>query len=264
MYSCCCLLPLCRPCSGAVNVLATGLAVYIIDKLGRKPLLLVGSAGMLVSAAAIVGTLAAKDQPGADVSALGGASIGFVLLFVIFFEVSVERRSSCIACGVLTARATSVTTTCAARTHNRSITCNFCLTAFSPLKIGLGPIPWLIGGEMLPEGPRSTVMGIAAAANWIFTTVVGLAFGPVQKALGKYSFLPFCVFLLLTIAFTWVAVPETKGRSPSQVLAQLGGKGYSRIDAAAAISSSLNAEDGSDEHGSGDGKSASLLATAGP
>lgn len=134
------------------------------------------------------------------------------------------------------------------------------------LQIGLGPIPWLIGGEMLPEGPRSTVMGIAAAANWIFTTVVGLAFGPVQKALGKYSFLPFCVFLLLTLAFTWFVVPETKGRSPSQVLAQLGGKGYSRIDAAAAISASLNTEEDGEghTHAHADGKGVSLLASAGP
>lgn len=232
-----------------MNVLATGLAVYIIDKLGRKPLLLVGSAGMLVSAAAIVGTLAAKDQPGADVTALGGASIGFVLLFVTFFEVSRAGQLQPM------------------QKHHYKCTASACAFFDLPvlaLQIGLGPIPWLIGGEMLPEGPRSTVMGIAAAANWIFTTVVGLAFGPVQKALGKYSFLPFCVFLLLTIAFTWVAVPETKGRSPSQVLAQLAGKGYSQIDAAAAISSSLNAEDDVDAHGHGDGKGVSLLGSACP
>ena len=68
-----------------------------------------------------------------------------------------------------------------------------------------------IGAEMVTESPRSTVMGVAAAFNWIFTTVVGLAFGPMQTALGNYSFLPFCVCLLLTFIFVVWAVPETKG-----------------------------------------------------
>jgi len=86
----------------------------------------------------------------------------------------------------------------------------------------------MIGAEMVDEGPRSTIMGLAAAANWIFTTVIALAFGPVQKALGNYSFLPFVVFLGLTLAFTLRFVPETKGRPPSEVLAQLSG-GYSKV-----------------------------------
>ncbi len=95
-----------------------------------------------------------------------------------------------------------------------------------------GPIPWSIGAECVTEGPRSTVMGIAAAANWVFTTIIALAFGPVQSALGNYSFLPFCVFLALTFVFVVTVVPETKGREPADVLAQLSGEGgYSKIRA---------------------------------
>jgi sugar porter (SP) family MFS transporter len=46
--------------TGAVNVIATGIAVAIIDKFGRKKLLLTGSVGMLAAAAALTATLVAK------------------------------------------------------------------------------------------------------------------------------------------------------------------------------------------------------------
>jgi len=105
----------------------------------------------------------------------------------------------------------------------------FVLLFVSAFELGTGPVPFLIGAEMVPEGPRSTVMALAAGANWVFTTVIALAFGPVQRALGNYSFVPFCGFLALTFAFIGCYVPETKGRSAAEVLRGLatgrGGKG---------------------------------------
>lgn len=91
----------------------------------------------------------------------------------------------------------------------------------SAAEIGLGPIPWLIGGEMLPEGPRATGMAIGAATNWMFTTVVALCFPLVQSALDNYSFVPFIVCIAATIAFTAVFVPETRGKTPSELMAWL-------------------------------------------
>jgi MFS family permease len=159
---------------GAINVVATAFAIFVIDKAGRKPLLMVGTLGMLITTIALTITLVEKDKSGS--SALGGVSVGFVLLFVALFEV------------------------------------------------GLGPIPWLIGAEMLPESknsPKATVMGLAAGANWAFTVVVALVFPSVQDALKDYSFVPFSVFLTLTAVFVWLFVVETKGRQPAEVLEDL-------------------------------------------
>lgn len=77
---------------------------------------------------------------------------------------------------------------------------------------------------MLPEGPRATGMGIGAAVNWIFTTVIALFFPQVQEGLGNYSFLPFCGFLFVAIGYVYVFVPETKGRSPAEILSWYQGK----------------------------------------
>jgi hypothetical protein len=112
-------------------------------------------------------------------------------------------------------------------------------------------------GEMLPEAPRATGMAIAAAVNWIFTCVVGLCFGPVEDALGAYSFLPFVAALgvtsactcgggggvLLTpltslpptigaAAFTLLYVPETRGRTPAEVMGFFHAGGYASLNPA--------------------------------
>lgn len=99
-------------------------------------------------------------------------------------------------------------------------------------ELGMGSIPWLIGGEMLPEAPRASAMGLAAAVNWVFTTVIGLGFPPVSKALGNYAFLPFAGVLVLTFGFTLRWVPETKGRTAEQVLGWIA---TGRYEAAAVV-----------------------------
>ena len=78
--------------SGAVNILTTLVAIALIDKVGRKPLLLIGSAGMTVTLgvlAAIFGTatMGAHGQP-----VLHGAEGTIALIaanaFVFFFGMS--------------------------------------------------------------------------------------------------------------------------------------------------------------------------------
>jgi len=70
---------------GALNVLMTIVAIYVIDKLGRKPLLSIGLAGMVIA----LGTLGFAFKMEA---ALGGAlkwvSVGSLLLYIASFAIS--------------------------------------------------------------------------------------------------------------------------------------------------------------------------------
>ena len=68
-------------------------------------------------------------------------------------------------------------------------------------------------------------MSVAAAANWLANTTVGLLFPYIQEALGNYSFIPFAVWLAVGLAFTIIMVPETKGRSPAELLRWFGARG---------------------------------------
>jgi len=66
---------------GAVNVLLTLVAIFLVDKLGRKPLLLVASAGMGVSFGLLGGAFYFKMFAGPWV-------LGLVLLYIAFFAMA--------------------------------------------------------------------------------------------------------------------------------------------------------------------------------
>lgn len=71
---------------GTVNVLATFIAVWLIDRVGRKPLLYAGLAGMLVSLAAIGGIFALGDSgSGMEISR---ATVVAVWLYIACFAFS--------------------------------------------------------------------------------------------------------------------------------------------------------------------------------
>ncbi|MEO6799517.1 MAG: sugar porter family MFS transporter [Rhodanobacter sp.] len=74
-----------------VNVLVTLVAIALVDKIGRKPLLVIGSAGMAITLAAMAWCFSQATGSGADLSLPG--SIGMVALvaanaYVVFFGVS--------------------------------------------------------------------------------------------------------------------------------------------------------------------------------
>ena len=78
--------------SGAVSIAACFLTIALVDRIGRKPLLLIGSAGMTVTLFALVyvfanGTLDAAGQLQLSPS-LGTTALIAANLYVIFFNVS--------------------------------------------------------------------------------------------------------------------------------------------------------------------------------
>ncbi|KAI8771939.1 solute carrier family 2, facilitated glucose transporter member 1 [Biomphalaria glabrata] len=87
-----------------------------------------------------------------------------------------------------------------------------CLFATGP-----GSIPWFMMTEMFAQGPRSAAVSVFVVINWLCNFAVGLGFPILQKSLETYSFLPFSVMLLLFFIFTYMFVPETKGKSISEI-----------------------------------------------
>ena len=79
--------------SGAVSIAACFVTIAVIDKIGRKPLLLIGSAGMAVTLFAMVyafshGSLDAAGQPACCRRISASIAVVAANLYVIFFNVS--------------------------------------------------------------------------------------------------------------------------------------------------------------------------------
>jgi SP family facilitated glucose transporter-like MFS transporter 3 len=85
-------------------------------------------------------------------------------------------------------------------------------------EIGVGPIPFLIIAEMFEAKYVIVTMSICSQLNWGVSFFVGLAFPTMSKALGKYTFVPFGVVLVLSFIFTWKILPETHGKTPEEMV----------------------------------------------
>lgn len=91
--------------------------------------------------------------------------------------------------------------------------------------VGLGPLPWMLSGEVLAPEIKSIGTAVAVTTNWTCVTLVTFFFKPMSALIGKaYTFWMFSVVCALSIVFVLAVVPETKGKSIDEVQQILSGK----------------------------------------
>ncbi|KAG7237599.1 hypothetical protein INR49_032045 [Caranx melampygus] len=66
--------------------------------------------------------------------------------------------------------------------------------------------------EMGP-GPRPAAMAVSGFSNWTANFLVGIGFPKLKELCDQYVFIIFIVFLIFFFIFTFLRVPETKGRT---------------------------------------------------
>ncbi|XP_007663510.1 solute carrier family 2, facilitated glucose transporter member 5-like [Ornithorhynchus anatinus] len=147
--------------TGAVNVVMTIAAVFIVEVLGRRLLLLAGFGICCVACAVLTAALALQDQ----VAGMPTLSIVCVIVYVVGHA------------------------------------------------IGPSPIPSLVITEMFLQSSRPAAFMVGGTVHWLCNFTVGLVFPFIQGALGPYSFIIFGVICLLTTIYTYLIVPETKGKT---------------------------------------------------
>jgi len=177
-----------------VNVIATGLSIYLIERTGRRPLLLVSTFGMMLSCVGLTWVLQYMQQ--LTQAAAGTATAG-----------AADAAASTAAQAVSSAVPSWV----------GSLSVVMILIFVSFFEIGLGPIPWLIGAEIFPSPIRSRAMGVSSTINWLSNFMVGLSFPSVSAWLGPLSFLPFGIVLAVAFILEWKFVPETQGKSLEEI-----------------------------------------------
>lgn len=88
-------------------------------------------------------------------------------------------------------------------------------------EIGLGPIPWLIVAEMFEAKYVAVAMSICSQLNWACNFIIGLVFPYMNQYLGPFSFGPFALVLLLAFIFAATILPETQGKNPQDLIAEM-------------------------------------------
>ncbi len=163
--------------TNAINVATTLVAIALIDRIGRKRLLLIGSSGMVVMLAALTWLFGTAPQiangtGGTEPSLTGMSATAAVLAFnayVVFFGMS------------------------------------------------WGPVVWVLLGEMFPNRIRAAALALAASAQWMANFIVSTAFPPVAARSLTIAYGIFTAFALASIFFVRTKVPETTGRSLEQI-----------------------------------------------
>jgi SP family sugar:H+ symporter-like MFS transporter len=154
------------------NIATTLIAIALVDKVGRKPLLLIGSIGMAVT----LGTMA--------------------FIFGLVAELKVN------ADGEMVPDLPGVSGPIAL------IAANLFVVAFG---MSWGPMVWVLLGEMFPNRIRAAALGLAAAGQWVANWLITVTFPGLRDHLGAaYGFYAVCA--LLSFVFVWQWVEETKGK----------------------------------------------------
>ncbi|XP_056151974.1 solute carrier family 2, facilitated glucose transporter member 1 [Lampris incognitus] len=87
----------------------------------------------------------------------------------------------------------------------------FCL--ISMYELGPGPISWFIAAELFDQPSRPIAMAFTSMLNWGGKFFLALLFPPLLKACSAYVYLLFMAVALAAFTFTWIRLPETKGRT---------------------------------------------------
>jgi sugar porter (SP) family MFS transporter len=215
---------------GVINVVFTIVAMFLIDRLGRKPLLMFGLAGIIVCTA-LAGygfkqaTYELSETSVASLSADIDREALEPLIGVTFDDDLAFKNGLAEALGDQVMRAHSAALTQAAIHINPTLVLIGILGFVASFAISLGPVYWCLLSEIFPNRARGPAMALAGFFNAMSSFAVQFVFPWELSNLGSaaiffvYSALGLVAFVLLG----WL-LPETKGKSLEELEVLLAGK----------------------------------------
>ena len=198
---------------GLVNVVATFITIGMVDKTGRRKLLIWGLAGMVTS--------------------LGILGIAFKQ-----FDNSDNQKTSqqASAATETTTAATPAASTSADVTSPKDLPSTpegsetlawltlVCVIVYiACFAFSMGPLVWVLIGEMFPLQARCTGNAIACGGNYFANFIVGATFLSMLTAFGaSNTFLLFASMAMFALLFVLFFLPETAGRTLEEIERDLG------------------------------------------
>lgn len=169
----------------ATNMVFTAVAITVIDKVGRRKMLLFTMIGMIAGLIALGATFAAQQGFVTLQPTCGGYSDNCarcVLDNACGWSIS---QNICISQEGQLADIFQSATGCPAQSRDTAITgvlLTFLIVYVACYALGLGYIPWLAQAEMFPMSIRGKANGIATAVNWICNLAISTSFLSLTEA----------------------------------------------------------------------------------
>ena len=219
---------------GVTNVIMTLVSMALIDRLGRKPLLIIGSIGiflsmLLVSVSFMKASYQIKTESISKISneVVGGeykdqaatVTNGLSLMAGKIYS-SETRFFADVKANIGSANYNhfkEVILKSSISIHGRLILVGLLLFVAS-FAISLGPVMWALLSEIFPNKLRGVAISVVGFWNSIVSFSVTSIF-PVQlEHMGSsMTYMVYSVFGLLTLLFVLKYVPETKGKSLEEI-----------------------------------------------
>ncbi len=160
--------------SGGLSIAAVIAALILVDRLGRRPLLIIGSVGMSIT--------------------LGLAAVAFSTGMLVTNPDS----------GSITLELSDNMGKLALVSANLYVVC---------FNFSWGPVMWVMLGEMFPNQIRGSGLAVAGLGQWASNFLVTLTFPILLASLGlAFAYSLYTLGAFLSIFFVWKFVHETKGR----------------------------------------------------
>lgn len=219
---------------GITNVIVTIIAMILIDRLGRRPLLLIGMVGVTLSMATIsygfqqasyeldreeIDLIVAEG--GQDAGALAGLT---VLAGENFSSDLAFKQAASDAIGETVFRKHESLILQNATTLNATLILIGILGFVASFAFSLGPVMWVMLPEIYPNAVRGVAMGAIGFVNSVVSWGVQQLFPVMLNGLGSVMvFGIYATFGLIFLLFFWWLLPETKGKSLEQLEDELVG-----------------------------------------
>ena len=212
---------------GLVNLVFTVLAILTIDRLGRRPLLAFGLAGIAVCMLALSygfgsATYTLDDEA---MTSLPGTleRAPLEMLLNETYDSDVAYRQAVVnAVGAEAYDEHRSALVSAAISMNPTLILAGILGFVASFAISLGPVMWVLFSELFPNRVRGLAISFVGFVNSAVSFGVQLVFPWELQNLGNsLTFLIYAVFAIVGLVIVIRLVPETKGRSLEELQAEL-------------------------------------------
>lgn len=232
---------------GLINLVFTLLAIALIDKLGRKPLLVFGLAGIAVCMSILAYSFDAatytlsetavseieftkelnfdENAEVADIASAEGFDFKEALSGVVgtTYDSDLEYKAALRASiGKLAAKAYESELVSGAISMSSTLILIGILGFVASFAISIGPVMWVLFSELFPNRVRGLAISFVGLINSAVSFLVQLVFPWELATLGaSATFLIYGAFGLFGVFFVLFVVPETKGKSLEELEAIL-------------------------------------------